>query len=143
MDALQKLGGRKFLMALIVIGAAIVLEIKTEKGLDTTMAGFLAAIVTAFGVTNYASTKEFIKGKKSGGSQEGVSEKLTELSVKVDELTTAASSINNQDSVQQLISLLNSINQGIAEVKGTTGQIGTAMVNVGKEVRKLSIGGNQ
>lgn len=144
MDVLQKLGGRKFIMAILAIGASMFLEMKTEKGLSTTMAGFLTAVVTTFGVANYAATKEFMKTKsKSSGSGVDVSEQIDNLAKKVDELTTAAMSINNQDSVNQLISLLTNLNQSIADVKGATGQIGAAMVNVGKEVRNLTLGGNR
>lgn len=141
MDVLQKLGGRKFLMAILVTGAAMYLELHSDKGLTTTMAGFLGTMVAAFHAANYASTKEFLKNK---ASQKGVpQEGIDQLHEKIDNLTAAASQMNSQDSVDKLVALLNNINQGISEVRGTTGQIGTAMVNVGKEVRKLSLGGNQ
>lgn len=141
MDVLQKLGGRKFLMAIVATGAAMYLEMHSDKGLTTTMASFLGAMVATFHAANYASTKEFMKSKSTqkGVPQEGIDQ----LHAKIDTLTTAANQMNSQDSIDKLVALLNNINQGISEVRGTTGQIGTAMVNVGKEVKKLSLGGNQ
>jgi len=127
-------------MALIAISAAIFIELRTEKGLSTTLAGFLTAIVTTFGMANYAATKEFMKSKnRSGNNGDDVGGRVDALCGKIDTLTE----MNSPEAIAHLTGLLTSINQGISEVKATTGQVGTAVVNVNKEIKKLMIGGNQ
>ncbi len=62
-NLMTKLGGRKFLMALVVIGAAMFLEMKSEKGLSPTMASFLGGIVAAFSAANYMATAKHMMSK--------------------------------------------------------------------------------
>lgn len=50
-----KLGGRKFLLAVGVLIAGIVLELLAPKGLTDTMATLFIGVVAGFGVTNAAA----------------------------------------------------------------------------------------
>lgn len=49
---LEKIGGRKFLMALITIGAGIVVELMSRNGLSANMVALLGAIYATFSTAN-------------------------------------------------------------------------------------------
>jgi F0F1-type ATP synthase membrane subunit c/vacuolar-type H+-ATPase subunit K len=54
----EKLGGRKFLLALIAIVVGTVIEVKGPNGLSANMAGLLAGIVGLFGAANAIVTSK-------------------------------------------------------------------------------------
>jgi uncharacterized membrane protein required for colicin V production len=67
---LQKLGGRKFLMALICVSAGVAVDILSPNGLSAELAGLMAAIVAAFSAANYAVTKQHFQSKTSSEGEE-------------------------------------------------------------------------
>jgi hypothetical protein len=127
MDLLQRMGGRKFILALLAIGVATAIEIKTERGLSATMAGFLGTLVAAFSVVNYAVTKKHMESKVGGPD-------IGELGEKIDRLSEMAATASDAQAVQQLIGLLQTINSGVSEVKGAQAEMGKSMVNVARVV---------
>jgi hypothetical protein len=116
MDLLQKLGGRKFWMALLVIGAAMFLEMKSEKGLTPTMAGFLAGIVGTFSMANFATTAKHMTSRRPA------------------EATPPPQGLNN-DNAQALINVLGKLGTDIEEVKQIAGNTGKAVVNLSMKGR--------
>ena len=67
---LTRLGGRKFLMALITIGVGTAIEMYTTRGITPAFAGLLATIVATFSITNTANSKAYFNRPKgeAGGS---------------------------------------------------------------------------
>lgn len=129
MDLMQKLGGRKFLMALVVVGAAIFLEIKSDKGLSPTMAGFLVSIVATFSAANYAASSKFMDTK---GKQD------PSLHAKMDSIQDTLSSTYNKESEAALVGMLTQMHQNMNAIKDTTTQVGTAVINMNQQLQKRS-----
>jgi hypothetical protein len=121
MDWLQRLGGRKFILALIAIAVATVIEMKTDRGLSPTMAGFLGTLVAAFSMANYAVTKKHMENRGGGV---------------VDQLIPLIQNRNETDEkvVMQLIETLGDLRNGINDVKTTSAEIGKSVVNVHRAV---------
>lgn len=122
MDLLTKLGGRKFLMTLLVLGVAIFLEARTERGLTPVMAGFMVTLVGSFHVANSVVSSKFMSSKGAGGLDPSVNKKLEALSNVVQQNY-------DPDASQKLIALLSNLTQGINDVKSVAGQIAQASVN--------------
>lgn len=130
MDLMTKLGGRKFLMALAVVGAAMYLEV-TGKGLTPTMAGFLVGIVGMFSAANFASSAAFMKNKGTTTSSDpGVHKKL-------DSMAAVIAESFNPEALANLTQLLTNIHVGMEQVKDTSGQVAKAVVNQSKEIQNL------
>ena len=53
---MESLGGRKFLMAVVIIIAGTAIELIGKSGLSATMATFLVGILSAFSAANVIST---------------------------------------------------------------------------------------
>ncbi len=130
MGLLQKIGGRKFIMALIAGGYGSFLEIYTAKGLTPTMAGFLIALVGSFSVVNHLATKSY-ENSRSGNGDEGV------LAQKIDELSVLAKASNDGEAVQTLLKYLSGMNESIQQVQSTAGQLGLGVVNLNKELQTV------
>lgn len=118
MDFLQRIGGRKFLMALIVVGVAVGLEL-SGKGLTPTMAGFLASVVGLFSAANYATTARHMETKGGGSSQ-------------LDTVLSKIEQANDPEKVKELISLLTSMQEKLSTIEFVSGQTGHAVVNLGQ-----------
>lgn len=131
MDLLQKLGGRKFLMALIVIGTAVFMEMKSDKGLSPTMASFLITVVSAFHIANYAATANFI------GSKKGASQPDPDIHKKLDSITETISGVYSQESQKVFVDLLSGVMNNTQGLKETSAQMGTAVLNLANEVQKI------
>ncbi len=130
MGLLQKLGGRKFIMAIIAGGFASYLEVGTAKGLSPTMAGFLVALVGSFSVVNHLATKSYEESRSgSNDNSDGyVGEQIEQLS------TLLSQASNNGEVVKQY---LGTLNESIAQVQATAGQLGIGMVNMNKEIQQV------
>lgn len=122
MDMVTKMGGRKFLMAMLAIGIATYLEV-SGKGLSLNMAGFLITVVGAFSVTNLASTSKYLSSK-SPRAYDSVHEKLDDMKATLDK--TFDPSAQND-----LTGLLVSINDRLNSVTETTGLLAKTVVNLG------------
>ncbi len=120
MDLITRLGGRKFIMALATIGSAMFLEMHSEKGLTPTMAGFLVGIVGAFSAANYATTAKHMGSKGGGGNVER----------KLDQIQTQLDAAFSPEAMATLSLLLSNVNDGVAQLKETTGQVARAVVNL-------------
>lgn len=119
---LQRLGGRKFLLALIVIGVGSAIEIYTKRGMSTAFATLLASIVAAFSASNYAVTREHFKCS-AAGSEGSVNKDVREIKALVQTATSPEAQKETIDTVQQ-------IRYNIEEVKNLTEQMGQTMISV-------------
>ncbi len=128
MDKLTSLGGRKFLMSLVVLGVAIFLEMHSEKGLSTTMAGFMVAIVGTFHVSNFACSAAYSKNGKPNAGVGPLHDKIDALSDKITEAFSPAQT-------DQLKSLFVEMKAGIQQNQALTGQVAQAMLNFGQQKR--------
>lgn len=72
----EKLGGRKFLLAIIAIAVGTLIEIKGAHGLSANMAGLLAGVVGLFGAANAIVTSKAmsVAGEQSPGNEPTVTE---------------------------------------------------------------------
>lgn len=131
MELINKLGGRKFLMAILVIGVAVFLDVKTAKGLSLEMTGFLVAVLGAFSAANYATTVKHMNSRGQGGAAP-----KADLGPIENQLNNVQAMLKagaaNPETLQVLLNTLSSMKSDIESVKGTTGQIGIAMVELVK-----------
>jgi len=106
-----KLGGRKFLLAVLAVISSLYLEL-TGHPLSPTMAGFLVSIVGLFAAANTAATKNHLqsKGNGPGASDPQVLRKLEQM----EQVIAAGFS---PEAVQGLQNVLGSMNQGIEETR--------------------------
>lgn len=129
MDFLQRLGGRKFLMAIVIMVVGALIELKTERGLSPTYAGLLGTLFATFSAANFGVSREHLKSRANGDA-DGVSEK-------VDRVIGLIENSSDQENVKVLVTLLQNIDRGITEVKATSLQVGQAMVNVNSEIGRI------
>lgn len=129
MDIMQRLGGRKFLMAIASIGVATYLEM--TKGLSVNMAGFLLGVVGAFSVMNYASTAKHMD-TKSGGKA-GPDEDLHD---KIDNLSQIVNQGINPESQQVALNLFAELGKNMVELRNTTSLMGQSLVNLAQEIKR-------
>lgn len=89
----SKLGGRKFLLALIAIGVGTAIELTTDRGVSASFAALLAGIVAAFGAANAVITSRAMATSSDGGNVAEISEQasvdLTPVTEKLAELDAA------------------------------------------------------
>lgn len=127
MDLMQKLGGRKFLMAFAAIGAAMYIEI-VGKGLSPTMAGFLVSMVGLFHAANYASTSSFLVNKKGGDPA---------VQDKIDDLHDTIKAGFAPEKTDDLRQLLTNINTGVSQAQVLSGQTAQAVLNLSSVLQNL------
>lgn len=118
-------------MSLMLVGVGLVIELKTERGLSPTFAGFLGAVLATFSAANCTVSRDFMKSR-SGGSA------AASLDAKIEQMHELTMQMNNPENLQALTNLLSRVDQGLSDVKATTGQVGTAMINVGQDVKNLA-----
>lgn len=105
------LGGRKFLLTVSSMAAAIAIDLLTAAGLSVALAGFLGAALSAFCASNWLNSKEFHKAdaaKRKGGNQE-----LSRIESK---LTKLLNIVDNPENIEYYESSLTQINQALGEV---------------------------
>lgn len=68
---IERLGGRKFLLTLIAVAVGTAVELTTARGITTSFAGLLAALVAAYGAANAVITN---KGITMNAAAEGTEE---------------------------------------------------------------------
>lgn len=122
MNWIQKLGGRKFILALLSAGIAVAVD-RSAGGLSNQLAGFLIALVGLFNVSNHMATKAYLA---SGTVDTG------DVMKRLDEIKALANASSDQAPVQQLVQLLQGINDGITDVKTSNTQIGQALLRRGQ-----------
>jgi hypothetical protein len=83
---LDSFGGRKFLMALVLIIAGVIIEIYSKNGLSTNMAGMLAAIYATFSATNVIASNKAL-GVMQSTSDQATAETIEKVnSIPADEI---------------------------------------------------------
>jgi hypothetical protein len=93
-----KIGGRKFVIALVAVAAGLVVEL-AGKGLSPTLAGFLVAVVGAFSVTNMSVSK---KGLEQSASPAPSSTELQpDLTPQLVELQSTVQALQSQVDTSQ------------------------------------------
>lgn len=121
MDLITKIGGRKFILALIVIGICAWIEMKTDRGLTANVAAVLLGTVLVFAIANFLCSKTYLQNKSGSGRTD------SDLHSKLDRLLDMSSPENTQVFAQQI----HDIGTGVQDLKAATLQIGTAMLNIG------------
>ncbi len=129
MDLMTRCGGRKFLIAIAAIGAAMYLEL-VGKGLSPTMAGFLVSIVGVFHAANYASSKTYLQNKKAGNDP-GLQDQMGELHTTLKEGFAP-------EKTEALKNLLTSINSGVSQSQVLSGQTAQALLNLTQVLNNLN-----
>lgn len=115
MEWMRNLGGRKFILTVIMAVLGGVVEYYKDGGISVAFAGLLGTLVTAFCASNsYVSKAHFEKG--SGGN-------VTEISDGVDEINNSMKF--QADEVQGM-------KQDMNQLKETTGQLTTTISNLQK-----------
>lgn len=112
MDKLFRvLGGRKFLLTVASMVAAVAIDLLTTAGLSVALAGFLGAALSAFCASNWLNSKEFHKAdaeKKRGGAQD-----LSRIETKINKLVTI---LDDPENMQYYEDSLVQINQALGEI---------------------------
>lgn len=111
----QLIGGRKFLLTVVSMGGAALIDLYTMKGLSMPLATFLGAALAAFCASNYAVSREFMRTeaeKKTAGVTGGVTNE------EIKELLLDLQSGNGQDKV--MLENINNVLVQIAEAAGNT-----------------------
>ena len=116
-----KLGGRKFILALIAMGIGTFIEIYTVRGVSTSFAGLLAGLVAAFSAANFAVSAQHFKAGGAKGD-----DKLVK--------TIAEASKNNshslaslQEKMEESINLQTEIAKTAAQTQLTTNAVAQAV----------------
>jgi len=127
---LEAIGGRKFLMSLIIMIAGVIIELKGANGLSVNMAGLLAAILATFSASNTIITNKQLKVEASEGQPAG--EPVVAPQASVDELKS------------QLIPIINTIGGELVSIKDNqaaqmqaTGVMQQTVGNISKGVSAL------
>ena len=105
MGIIERIGGRKFILAMIVIAVATAVEIYTVRGITTAFASLLGGLVAAFSAGNYLSKVEYRKtqeGSESPPQQSQSPEGITELKGEMQQVTGAT---------VQLATMIDSLNK--------------------------------
>jgi hypothetical protein len=105
-----KLGGRKFLLALICVAASVYLEL-TGHALSATMAGFLVSIVGLFAAANTAATKNHLQSKSNGNSDNH------QILQKLNQMEQVIAAGFSPEAVQGLQNVLQTMDKGIEETR--------------------------
>ncbi len=129
MDLMTRLGGRKFLLALAAIGAAMYLEL-AGKGLSPTMAGFLVGVVGLFHAANYASSNAYMQNKKAGNDP-GLHDRIEELHQTI----KTGFAPEKTDALRQL---LTDISTNVGQSQILSGQTAQAMLNLTQVLNNLN-----
>jgi hypothetical protein len=65
---IEKLGGRKFLLTLLVLSTATAIELLTARGITEWYAGLLIGIVGVYGASNVAITRKALTASEESAS---------------------------------------------------------------------------
>ena len=112
----DKVGGRKFIASLVVLGIAAAIEIYGKNGLSTNMAGLLAAVYATFSASNAFTTVKSLAGEGEQQPQQQV------------DLAAA---------VQPLVPVMNQIGTELANLKAQQDQQLSSLATVQKAIASL------
>lgn len=114
---IEKFGGRKFLLAIVAVGAGVYLQLNGQ--LSTEMTGLLLGLVTAFSVGNVASKR--VSGTKiSEEFPSPNSFRLDELEARVNGLEAAVSGLEAKGS--QLVQAVQGNSAGLKQIADLLGK---------------------
>lgn len=143
---LDKLGGRKFLMALFVLGIGAFIDVRSEKGISTEMVALITAIYATFSASNAILTS---KELSVGSLVEKVSE-VVSLPIKEKEEPVSNLSIeeemsvppppagpSNEQLVQQMVPILNQISASLNQLDSQQKQQAIALNSTQKALAAL------
>lgn len=112
---MEAIGGRKFLMAILMLLAGVAIEIVGKNGLSVNMAGLMAALYTAFSASN-----AIITNKQLSTTTEQ-SEQPAQVGLKIEDVKPAFDAIDQafvkmqQDQAQQA-QVINTLQKAIQAV---------------------------
>lgn len=138
MDLLQRLGGRKFLMACLILGLGSYIEFVRPGGLTQNLVMLFVGVLGAFSAANHMTSSVYMKTRRGdSGSAGPVLDQ--EIVSKINAVHAAAIQAQdpNNPNTQELKNLLVSINTGVRGVQETTSQVGLSVLNMNKEVMKV------
>lgn len=90
------LGGRKFILSLILIIVGAVIELKTDRGVSTAFAGLLVGILTAFSASNAFTTTKMGAGADDSIPQSNVPVPDPKSLQAIEDVQKAIKEINGQ-----------------------------------------------
>lgn len=102
----DKLGGRKFLMALLCMGAGVAIEIKGPSGLSANMVALLGALYATFSASNAVITRKQLD-----------TEAAATASIPAAPVATLDSAPAVEAIRQELVPVLNAMGQELGELK--------------------------
>jgi hypothetical protein len=104
-NILEAVGGRKFLMAIFIAIAGIVIEVYGKNGLSVNMAGLLATIYATFSASNTLITNKQVP--KVGEEEPSVGLKLDDLKPAFNGIDQAYQALQSEQVKQaQIINVL-------------------------------------
>lgn len=115
MDLMRKLGGRKFVITLMLAGLAAIIESHKEAGISMAFAGLIGTIITTFCAANAFISKEHFKKDQSGtdladtqgevlASMDASQQSLSEVRSEVNQVKdTMAQIVNTMDVLQKRV----------------------------------------
>jgi hypothetical protein len=109
----DKIGGRKFIASIIVLGVAAAIEIYSKNGLSTNMAGLLAAVYATFSASNALTTVKSLNSEQQ------------------------APQVNLAAAVQPLVPIMNQVGAELAAIKAQQEQQLSSLGTVQKAVVSL------
>lgn len=93
---LEKLGGRKFLLALIAVVIGALVETLSKNGMSATFGSYMAGLVIAFNATNHMSNVAALNAAGSTQPGEGITAEHVEgVQVKLDAVHSAVKSVQD------------------------------------------------
>jgi hypothetical protein len=139
---LDKLGGRKFLMALFVLGIGAFIDVRSEKGISTEMVALITAIYATFSASNAMLTsKELSVGSLVEKVSEVVNLPAKDQTISVEEELAAPSpppaGPSNEQLVQQMVPILNQISASLNQLDGQQKQQAVALNSTQKALAAL------
>jgi TolA-binding protein len=98
---MDKLGGRKFVLTILMLIIGSVVEVKSANGMSAVFAGFLAAMLAAFSTANVIATKATASMSAKDESGGELAETVTQLdNVNGSKLESIESQLNSvQDTI--------------------------------------------
>lgn len=114
----DKIGGRKFIASLIVMGVAAAIEIYGKNGLSTNMAGLLGAIYATFSATNAFTTVKTASSEQPAGAATPPPPDIAQA-------------------IQPLVPVMNQVGSELAAIKAQQEQQLSALTTIQKAIGAL------
>jgi protein-S-isoprenylcysteine O-methyltransferase Ste14 len=116
---LDKIGGRKFILALILVAVGTTIEMTTDRGVSASFAGLLGVILAAFGASNVIAKKKNGESIQVGAEAPAASVEVEALSYKLDEIQANQETLMITVANNQKILRAAAINEGLIPRENT------------------------